>query len=300
MNYISHTFSYIQYLFIRLAGVLYKLVPAYKAYDFGASITTLFYPVFKKRRQIAIDNILQAKITEDPKEADRIARLAFGHLAGHICEAMKADQIITDKNWLEHITLEMSESSRHLLFEEKDHPLMMLGGHLGVWEAGVTSMARIRPLIAIARKMNNPYVERFLNANHFRGKVTIVDKNKGLTPSVIKQWKRTSAIMAIVMDQHAGKKNGVRVDFMGRKAGTHTSPARLHLRTGIPVITATLIRKSPFKYTLIVNEPIRFKKTGDNNNDIKDFLTLVNKQVEKMIRNCPEQYLWAHKRWRPE
>ena len=300
MNLIALFLKYIQYLLIRLAALVYKLVPAYKAYNIAASITRLFYPVFKKRRAIAIDNILQAKITNDPKEADRIARLAFGHLAGHVCEAMKADQIITNDNWQEHIELEMPESSRHLFYEELDQPIIMLGGHLGVWEAGVSSMARSRPLIAIARKMNNPFVERFLKATHFRQNITIVDKNKGLTPSVLKQWKRTSATMAIVMDQHAGRKNGIMVDFMGRKAGTHTSPARLHLRTGVPIITATLIRKGPFDYTLIFDKPIRFQKTDDNDKDIRDLLTLINKQVENMIRAYPEQYLWAHKRWRPE
>ena len=58
------------------------------AYDWGAGFARLIYPLFRKRRRIAIDNIIKAGITDDPKEAARIAKESWGHLAGHICEAL--------------------------------------------------------------------------------------------------------------------------------------------------------------------------------------------------------------------
>ena len=55
------------------------------AYDWGSAFARAFYPLFRRRRRIAVDNIIKAGIASDPKEADRIARLAWGHLAGHVC-----------------------------------------------------------------------------------------------------------------------------------------------------------------------------------------------------------------------
>ncbi|MDD2598150.1 MAG: lysophospholipid acyltransferase family protein [Kiritimatiellae bacterium] len=298
MKYILRFFVYIQYLLIRFAGMLFDLVPAAKAYNLGASLARGLYPIFKNRRKVAVDNILQAGITAEPAEADRIARCAFGHLAGHICEALKVNQVIKQDNWREHVTLAIPENSRRLIFDELDQPLIILTGHLGVWEAALSIISFTRPMIALARKMNNPFAERYLKDRHFRGAIKIVDKNKGFTSAIIREWQETAAAMTLVMDQHAGRKTGIMVDFLGRPASTHTSPARLHLRTAIPAIVGAVVREAPFQYKFISGEPINFQTTDDKEHDIKVLLTTINQQLGDIIRDHPEQYLWAHRRWR--
>lgn len=298
MKIISDIIAYIQYLLIRLMGFLYDLIPPSKAYDMGKTFTRPFYSLLRNRRRVAIENILKAKITESPDEANRIAREAFTHLGGHICEAFKVGRVVNLENWKEHIIFECSEECRKLSFEKTDQPFILLTGHLGTWEAGVNILSLVRPMMAIARKMNNPFVERFMRARHFRGAITVIDKNKGFSPATLREWKETAAALAIVMDQHGGRRTGINVDFMGREANTHTSPARLHLRTGMPVIVGAIIRDAPFKYKLIGGDPIQFEPTDDRDADIKELLTLFNQRLEEIIRQYPEQYLWAHKRWR--
>ena len=298
MNLLQTCLAYSEYLAIRLVGLLYGLIPSRKAYDIGAAVSGSLYPLFRKRRRIAIDNILKARVTEDPKEADRIARKAFGHLAGHICEALKLGQVITSENWRAHIVFDGPEESWKLLMETPGVPVMILSGHHGVWEAAVSIISFTRPMIAVARKMNNPFVERFLKKNHFRGEITIIPKKMGFTSAVIRTWKETGAAMTLVMDQHAGPKHGVTVDFMGRPASTHTSPARLHLQTGAPILAGAFIRESAFKYRMVTDLPIRLTPSGDRDKDTADLLTLINRRLEAIIRRYPEQYLWAHKRWR--
>ena len=229
-----------------------------------------------------------------------IARSAFGHLGGHICEVFKIGKVMNRENWRDHVTMDIPAESRKLLFERVDQPIIILTGHIGTWEAGVFIFSQKRPMIAIARKMNNPFVERFMKTHHFRGDITVIDKNKGFTPAVLRQWKRTAASLTIAMDQHAGRKTGVRVPFMGREAGTHTSPARLHLRSGVPVLIGAVIREAPFQYKLVGEDPIVFAPTGKLDDDVKTLLELFNRRLEKIIRAYPEQYLWAHNRWREE
>jgi KDO2-lipid IV(A) lauroyltransferase len=241
----------LEYLAVWLADALFGLVPAQKAYAIGAALTSFCYPLFRARRRIAIGNILQAGITADPAEADRIARQAFGHLAGHLFEALKVGRVVTPENWREHIVFDGPAESFKLLLEDLDVPVMILSGHHGVWEAAVRIISFTRPMIAVAREMNNPLVERFLKKRHFRGAITIVSKKMGFTPGVLRQWKKTSAAMTLVMDQHAGAKQGMRVDFMGRPASTHTSPARLHLKTGAPILVGAFIRDGAFRYRMV-------------------------------------------------
>jgi KDO2-lipid IV(A) lauroyltransferase len=298
MKAIRTFINILEYLALRLADGLFALVPAQRAYAIGAGVTAFFYPLFRARRRVAVDNILRAGITADPAEADRIARQSFGHLAGHLFEALKVGQVVTPENWREHVVFDGPEETFRILLEDLDTPIMILTGHHGVWEAAVSIVSFVRPMIAVARKMNNPLAERFLKKRHFRGEITIVSKKMGFAPSILRQWKETSAAMTLVMDQHAGRKQGVPVDFMGRPASTHTSPARLHLKTGAPILVGSFIRERAFHYRMVTGDPIRFTPTGDREKDTVELLTEINRRLEAAIRRYPEQYLWAHKRWR--
>ena len=298
MNLFVTTFAYLQYLIVRLLGLLYGLVPARKAYSLGASLACALYPLFRARRRIATDNILKSHITDNPAEADRIARLAFGHLVGHICEVFKAGDVIGPDNWREHITFDGPPESWKLLLETPDVPIMILTGHLGCWEVAASIISFTRPIIAVARKMDNPFVERFMKAHHFRGMVTIVPKKLGFSPGVLRLWKEQNAAMTLIMDQHAGPKQGIRIPFIGRPASTHTSPARLHLKTGAPILAGAIIRDGLFHYRMVTGTPIRFTPTQNRAKDMEVLLTEINERLSEVIRRYPEQYLWAHKRWR--
>ena len=208
------------------------------------------------------------------------------------CRAEAQDEVVAGELSTRQI-LDVARSIR-----ETGDPIMILTGHLGVWEAAVSIISYTRPMIAVARKMNNPFVERFLKTRHFRGQITIVPKKLGFTPGVLRLWKEQKAAMTLVMDQHAGPKQGVRVDFMGRLASTHTSPARLHLKTGAPILAGAFIRDEAFHYRMVTGLPIRFPPTGDKEKDIANLLTEINRRLEAVVRRYPEQYLWAHKRWR--
>lgn len=290
--------SAIIYVGVRFLSGIYHLVPAQKAYDLGAGVTSFFYRFFPGRRKVAIDNLLKTGVAKTKEAADRIAKIAFGHLAGHLCEAMKVGEVVTPENWKEHLQFEGPQETYDLLFNQTDTPVIILTGHHGVWEAAGLILSYSRHMMAVARKMNNPYIDRYLKQHHFRGSVTIISKKKGFTPQIIREWKKTCAAMTLVMDQHANRKQGIVVDFLGRPALTHTSPARLHLASGAPLLVGSFIRLGPFSYKIITDTPIRFKPTGDRDADTHALLAEVNRRLGDIIRQYPEQYLWAHKRWR--
>lgn len=291
-------FNYTQYILLRTLYACYGLIPARKAYSLGFAVAVLCYPLFRKRRIIAVDNILRAGVTRDKTEAERIARHAFGHLAGHLCEALKISEVVNNENWRDHIVLDGPEESWQLLLRTPDKPVMILTGHHGVWEAAASILSFSRPMIAVARKMNNPYINRFMRERHFRGDVTLVPKNRGFTTNVIRDWLRRNAAMTLLMDQHAGRRHGIPVNFMGRTAYTYTSPARLHFMTGAPILVGSFIRESAFHYRMVTGTPICWSGEGDADQREQALLSEVNERLAELIRRFPEQYLWAHQRWR--
>ena len=288
----------IEYLGFRLLMALYGCIPARKAYDWGAGLSSRLYPLFRRRRKIAVSNILRTGVAQTREEADRIARKAFGHFVGHLCEAVKVPQVVKPDNWRECLEFEGAEETRRLLFDSPESPVIILSGHHGVWEAAATVLSYAKPIIAVARDMNNPYINGYLKKHHFRGGITVISKKQGFTPRIMEEWRRNGAALTLIMDQRAGRKQGIRVPFMGIPSSTHTSPARLHLKTGVPLLIGSFIRVAPFRYKIYTGTPLRFKPTGDRKADFTEILTEVNRRLEENIRRNPEQYLWAHNRWK--
>ena len=265
------------------------------AYGIGCGFAALSWPFFRRRQRIAIDNLLKCRIAADEPAARRIAKRAWCHLAGHICEALCVPSVVTAENWREH--LDFSEADPELvrlLLDTPDKPVLLVSAHHGVWEAATNILSFARPMIAIARVQNNRFVAGWMKKHHFRGPVTIVDKNHGFTPEVMRQWERDRAAMTILMDQHAG--NGVMLDFLGRPAQTFTTATRLALRTGHPIVIGSFVRIAPYRYRMVGGPPIVFPKNTDRNAATQ----LLNDRLSAAIRAYPEQYLWAHRRWRDD
>ena len=263
------------------------------AYGFGAGFASLLWPFFPGRRRLATENILKCGVTDDPKEARRMAKASWRHLAGHIAEALCVPNVINAQNWREHLDVEgASPEAVRLLLEETDVPVIVASAHHGVWEAATNLLSFARPMIAIARTMNSKLVSGWMKKHHFRGKITVIDKNHGFTPDVMRQWRDTKAAMTILVDQHT--KKGAKLRFFGRTAYTFTSATRLAMRSGAPMIVGTFVRIAPYRYKLVGGDPLRFAKDAD-----RDAATpIVNDRLEAAIRAYPEQYLWFHRRWR--
>ncbi len=263
------------------------------AYGIGCAMAAAVWPFFRKRRKISIDNIMRCGISADRAEAERIAKKSWCHLAGHIAEALCVPNVVTRENWREHLEFdEASDAAVKLLLESPDVPILLVSGHHGVWEAATNILSFVRPMIAIARIQNNKFVARWMKKHHFRGPVTIIDKNHGFNEAIIRKWAEDKAAMTILMDQHAG--NGKLLSFLGRPAMTYTTAARLAARYGRPIVVGSFVRIAPYRYRLVGGDPVVVEK----GQSIEEATQVLNDRLAECVRRYPEQYLWAHRRWR--
>lgn len=263
------------------------------AYGFGAGFAALLWPFFHKRRRLSVMNIMKCGITSDEKEAEKIAKKSWCHLAGHICEALCVPNVVNASNWREHLEFDEADPETvKLLLDTPDEPILLVSAHHGVWEAATNILSFARPMIAVARVMNNRFVANWMKKHHFRGPVTIIDKNKGFTSEVLRQWSDTAAAMTILMDQHTS--GGAMLTFLGRPARTFTSATRLAMRSGRRIVVGSFVRVGPYRYRLVGGSPVSFPKDADKNAATQ----LLNDRLGEVIRKYPEQYLWAHRRWR--
>ena len=265
------------------------------AYGFGAGFAALLWPFFRKRRRLSVMNIMKCGITSDEKEAKRIAKKSWCHLAGHICEALCVPNVVNASNWREHLEFDEADPETvKLLLDTPEEPILLVSAHHGVWEAATNVLSFARPMIAVARVMNNKFVARWMKKHHFRGPVTIIDKKNGFSPDVLRQWTDTAAAMTILMDQHTA--GGAKLQFLGRPARTFTSATRLAMRSGRRIVVGSFVRVGPYRYRLVGGPPVSFGRDADRDASTQ----ILNDRLDAVIRKYPEQYLWAHRRWRDD
>jgi KDO2-lipid IV(A) lauroyltransferase len=288
----------LEYVALRTIWALICALPAKWAYPLGAALGDLWYLLDFSRRRIARTNLLRTGVAASPREARRVARASFRHFAGHVVESVRVQSVLTAENWRDHLEIEAPEESIKMLVASEP-PVFLVTGHLGSWEVAGLWLSFFRPVYTIARPMNNPLVQKFIERQHLRSihGMTFLPKNHAFTPEVIKAWSERRAAFAVLMDQHAGR-SGIWMDVLGVPASVHTSPARLHFMSGHPLIVGAFVRVGPLRYRVIVSAPIRMAPTHDREQDTRKLMGELNQHLEALIRRYPEQYLWMHRRWR--
>jgi KDO2-lipid IV(A) lauroyltransferase len=286
----------LEYVALRLAFVFFGLIPVPLAVCIARRMAALMFLFARSRRQTAIENILRAGIASDRPAARRIARASFLHFGAMGAETLKAGGFFRRHEISEYLRLVMSSDETRYIMGDPEQGVILVTAHLGNWELAATRMGMVKPVLSVARKMNNPYVNRFLAEGTHRAHMRIVPKRGGRRSPLVAALKGGESI-AILMDQHARKKAMV-VDFFGVPAASETSPARLHLATGAPVIPGVCIREGKMRYTIKLGAPIRHQRTSDRDADVHAILVAINQAIEQFIRQHPDQYLWSHRRWR--
>jgi len=265
------------------------------AYGIGTGFAAFLWPFFRKRRRLSVDNILKCGVASDPAEAARIAKKSWQHLAGHIIEALLVPKSVAAGDWRERLDVsEADPESASLVLDAPKEPILIVSGHHGAWEVATNVLTATRPMIAVARTVNNRFVAKWMAKHHFRGPVTIVDKKNGFSRDILRKWESEKSAMTILMDQHYSK--GLKLSFLGRPARTITSAARLAIRTGHPAVVGSFVRVAPYRYKLVGGPPLRFAKDAD----LAEATQAMNDRLSEVVRKYPEQYLWAHRRWRDD
>ncbi|MDD4871825.1 MAG: lysophospholipid acyltransferase family protein [Kiritimatiellae bacterium] len=255
----------------------------------------LWYCFNSLRRQIACDNIRRSGITPSDSEVNRIARESFRHLAVLVVESLKSGNVFDENNWREKVEIDIHPETMEIL-KEPGRGVILVSGHFGNWEVAAQLLSYIKPVTGITRDMDNPYTDKLMKERKPRNRFQLTPKHDAGVDRLLSVLKN-GEILALMIDQHAMGR-GMAINFFGMPASTHTSPALLHLVTRAPLCFGYCIRKGPMSYKFKAIAPIIHKPTGNRENDVRVILEMLTIELENAIRQNPEQYLWAHRRWK--
>jgi len=291
----SRLLNVVEYVAARAVVGVIDAVPPRFSLAVARGVGNLGFLLLRNRRRTAVENLLRSGVASDPAQALRIARASFRHFTMLAVEALVASRRITPETLGDYAEIELPAATARLLDDPK-RGLLLVTGHLGNWEVVGHIISFRKPLVAVARRMDNPLVHRFMESRNSRRNVEIVAKHSGDRQSLLRAL-RSGRSLGLIMDQHAAS-HALDIPFFGIPAKTVVSPARLHLATRCPIVCGYGVRIAPLKFRIVYSEPLSFELTGNRDDDLRIILTELNRRLEEYIRLYPEQYLWSHRRWR--
>ncbi len=95
-----------------------------------------------------------------------------------------------------------------------------------------------------------------------------------------------------MIDQRVSE--GEKINLFNKPALTTTLPAQLSIKFNLEIIPVYIERKVNDKFRIVFQKKINPKKFK-NKIELSQEL---NKVLEKMILNNPNQWIWTHNRWK--
>jgi KDO2-lipid IV(A) lauroyltransferase len=174
-----------------------------------------------------------------------------------------------------------------------------LTGHFGNWELLSHAFAVLHePIAFIVRPLKNPVMDRIVQERREWSGSHVIRKFDS-AKAVLKEIRK-GTIVGILIDQNVDTMNGVLVDFFGKKAYTTFGIARLALASRATIHPAFIFRdpKRKFHHTLRFGPPLEMDPEAPREEEVERLTRACNMELEKVIREAPDQWLWFHRRWK--
>ncbi|MCI0366522.1 MAG: lysophospholipid acyltransferase family protein [Phycisphaerales bacterium] len=292
----SAIINWSQYLALRAVTGFMQCFDIEQNLSTAASVGSLFYRFNRKRRKRAQENIALSFPDWPVEKVKRVAERSMQHMFKlFMVESFVTPRLIAPTTWASHVRL--GEVGPLMDLMVRGQPAIFVTGHFGNWELlGATLAAIGYPLIALARPLDNPLINKWLlDVRQVRG-LRIITK-WGATP-ILQDALRNHGRVAFIADQNAGNQ-GLFVPFFGRLASSYKSIGLLAMRYKVPIIAGCALRMNDrFQYDLSYNDIIWPQEWASAPDPLFYITARYNRAIEQMVRQSPEQYLWLHRRWK--
>jgi KDO2-lipid IV(A) lauroyltransferase len=279
-NWSSAVAGLLEYALARTAIALVAVFPSLSR--FFAKLLDVLVP---RLRRIALKNLTMAGYSNPDQIADGVF-LSIARLLATFARLPR----LTPQNISELIRYDGLENFQTAL--GKGHGVLVATAHLGNWELSAFAHSWMTaPMHIVVRPLDNPRIDtlveryRALSGNH------IIEK-KDAARGILKALKSGEAV-GILIDQNNTLDQGVFIDFFGTKACAGTAFAKLAHHSGAAVVPGfALWSNEEQRYIL------RFYPEIEMIGDVQTDTQRIHSQLESVIRQHPDQWLWIHRRWK--
>ncbi len=287
--------DWLVYLFVRIFICLVQTLPIETCHTLARFLSIVASDVVRLRSGVVDENLRHTFPDWERAARRRFMRRMWEHLFLMVAEVAQVHRRVHAMSWRHYVTFHNKPLLVGYLLDAR--PKVLVTGHYGNFEvAGYVLGMFGFPTYTVARKLDNPYLDRYLNK--FRGLTgQYILPKQGCAPQV-QAVLESGGMLSVLGDQHAGDK-GCWVEFLGRPASCHKAVALFTLTSGAPLIVSFLRRTDRPMHFEIDVAGIADPQTWDPDlAAVKPLTRWYNQRLEEMILAAPEQYWWVHRRWK--
>lgn len=173
--------------------------------------------------------------------------------------------------------------------------VIVLAPHLGCWEMVNFWLSSEFDLHAMFKPSVFEPVNELVGKSRAHFKSTLHPATARGVAGLARALKSGPVVTGILPDQVPDKRSGEIAPFFGRPAWTATLPCKLLQQSGARAFMVFAKRLPGIEgYELIIREP----EAAIYDLDLTTALAAMNRSIEALIREAPEQYIWNYKRFR--
>ena len=268
--------------------------PLWLLHAIGAVLGWITYwasPIYRRRFQ---ENVRQAGIT--PAEA-RPAVAAAGRM---VAEA----PFLWMRPTRQPIGPQLNWQGRELIEDalRAGRGVMLLTPHMGSFEVTAQAIAQefaaaFGPITVLYRPARQPALREAMDQSRARPGVATAPATLAGVRQMMRALRRGEAV-GLLPDQVPPEGMGVWVPFFGKPAYTMTLAARLVQQTGaVPLLIWGERLVHGAGYTVRVS-PLGEELPAVSAHHQAESAAIINRAMERLIRQCPQQYLWGYNRYK--
>ena len=286
----SHRTFFQQYFSDPLIGIivylvlgLFKILPVRIASDFGSFLGQGFYLISKRRNQIARQNLAFAFPDKSAEERELILKKMWCHWGRVYAELPHGEYLYHQA----HFTgLEYLKEAAH-----NKQGCFVCSAHIGNFELAVTTaLFEDYCLNPVYRSANNPWLDKIL----FQRRVGVLIPKGTQGAKKMIELLRSGHGVVMLCDQKL--REGINVPLFGKPAKTAPAIATVALKLNVPIFMARCIRRNDHRFNIDVY-PLPISQNPDKTQAVYETMLAINQEIEKWIRETPEQWLWLHRRF---
>lgn len=241
-----------------------------------------------ERQRRALDNLALAYPEMSLAERERVAADMWENLGRTFAEFFHMPQIIAEQR----VAPEPPENLRAMA---DSAPFVVCVPHMGNWEIMAQVCLRFGlPLAGTYQELKNARVDKWIFEKRqpmYPG--GLFEKSHASARALIR-LARQGGCPAFVADLREGR--GVATPFFGRPAMSNPFPALIARAVGLPLYAARVKRLNGVRFALRI-EPVEVPQTADRDADVRAATANLQARFEEFVREAPEQWMWAHRRW---
>jgi KDO2-lipid IV(A) lauroyltransferase len=257
----------------------------------GRALGACMFVISSERRVIAARNLELCFPEKPAAERQRLLKenfastgIAFFEMAMSWWWPRARLQRLAHIEGLEHLQAAAAEGQGAIL----------MALHFTTLEIGAALLGQRHTIDGMYREHDNPLFDFVQRQGRERHNLDSLAVEREDVRAMIKQLRKGRAIW-YAPDQDYGAKQSIFVPFFGIPAATVTATtnfARLGKARVIPFTQERLDRGRG--YRLVLHPPLEnFPGPSEEDDALR-----INQWVESALRECPQQYLWAHRRFK--